>query len=66
MPKRMWPSGALLRNPRSVNAPVAAIEKMGAHHQTHQTTEICVDEVNRIISTPAYMRTHTLGNLLGN
>lgn len=33
----------------------AAIEKMGAHHQNRPTTEICVDESNRIVSTPAYM-----------
>ncbi len=33
----------------------AAIEKMGAHHQSRPTEEICVDEANRIVSTPAYM-----------
>lgn len=33
-----------------------AIEKMGAKHQNRPTTGICVDEENRIVSTPAYMR----------
>ncbi|MCZ6734981.1 MAG: isoprenoid biosynthesis glyoxalase ElbB [Phycisphaerales bacterium] len=33
----------------------AAIEKMGSHHQPRQTEEICVDQCNRIVSTPAYM-----------
>lgn len=33
----------------------AAIEKMGARHQNRPTEEICVDEDNRIVSTPAYM-----------
>lgn len=33
----------------------AAIEKMGAKHQDRPTEEICVDETNRIVSTPAYM-----------
>jgi enhancing lycopene biosynthesis protein 2 len=32
-----------------------AIEKMGSHHQPRPTEEICVDEENRIVSTPAYM-----------
>ena len=33
----------------------AAIQQMGSHHQNKATTEICVDEANRIVSTPAYM-----------
>jgi enhancing lycopene biosynthesis protein 2 len=33
----------------------SAIEKMGAKHQDRPTEEICVDEENRIVSTPAYM-----------
>lgn len=33
----------------------AAIEKMGATHQDRPTEEICYDEDNRIVSTPAYM-----------
>lgn len=33
----------------------AAIEKMGSHHQDRPTEEICIDETNRIVSTPAYM-----------
>jgi enhancing lycopene biosynthesis protein 2 len=33
----------------------AAIQKMGSHHQNAPTTEICVDQANRIVSTPAYM-----------
>lgn len=32
-----------------------AIEQMGSHHQPRPTEEICVDEANRIVSTPAYM-----------
>lgn len=32
-----------------------AIEKMGSRHQKRATNEICIDEENRIISTPAYM-----------
>lgn len=32
-----------------------AIEKMGSHHQNRATSDICVDEENRIVSTPAYM-----------
>ena len=33
----------------------AAIEKMGSRHQNRPTSDICVDEANRIVSTPAYM-----------
>ena len=33
----------------------SAIEAMGAHHQTRETVEICIDEAQRILSTPAYM-----------
>lgn len=32
-----------------------AIEKMGSQHQDRPTEDICVDEANRIVSTPAYM-----------
>lgn len=33
----------------------SAIEQMGATHQDRPTEEICIDENNRIVSTPAYM-----------
>lgn len=33
----------------------AAIEAMGAEHRETPVTGICVDEVHRIVSTPAYM-----------
>jgi enhancing lycopene biosynthesis protein 2 len=33
----------------------AAIEKMGGKHVERKVDEIAVDEVNRIVSTPAYM-----------
>jgi len=33
----------------------SAIEQMGSKHQDRPTEEICVDEVHRIVSTPAYM-----------
>jgi enhancing lycopene biosynthesis protein 2 len=39
----------------SDEATAAAIGKMGAQHQRKATTDICIDEVNRIVSTPAYM-----------
>lgn len=41
----------------------AAIEKMGSHHQNKQTTDICVDEANRIVSTPAYMSAQRIGQV---
>jgi enhancing lycopene biosynthesis protein 2 len=33
----------------------AAINSFGATHQNCQVTEICVDEANKLITTPAYM-----------
>lgn len=33
----------------------SAIEQMGSKHQDRPTEEICIDEENRIVSTPAYM-----------
>ena len=32
-----------------------ALEQMGAKHEPHKTEEICVDESNRLVTTPAYM-----------
>jgi len=32
-----------------------AIEQMGAKHEPKKTEEICVDEANRLVTTPAYM-----------
>jgi enhancing lycopene biosynthesis protein 2 len=36
-------------------ATAAAIAQMGGQHQDTGPTEICVDEVNRIVTTPCYM-----------
>ncbi|QOI99104.1 MAG: isoprenoid biosynthesis glyoxalase ElbB [Phycisphaeraceae bacterium] len=33
----------------------AAVEAMGNTHEVKGVTEVCVDELNRIVSTPAYM-----------
>lgn len=32
-----------------------ALQKMGAHHENHSVDEICIDQANRVVSTPAYM-----------
>src|SRR5450432_301220 len=38
------------------DAPTAdAINKMGGQHQEVAPTDICVDEINRLVSTPCYM-----------
>ena len=41
----------------------AALESMGAHHQERPTEEICVDESNRIVTTPAYMTAQRIGQV---
>ena len=41
----------------------AALESMGAHHQERPTEEICVDEGNRIVTTPAYMSAERIGQV---
>ena len=41
----------------------AAIESMGAHHENRPTEDICVDEVHRIVSTPAYMSAQRIGQV---
>lgn len=33
----------------------SALQKMGAVHENHPVGDICVDEKNRVVSTPAYM-----------
>ncbi len=33
----------------------AGLEKMGARHENRAATEVCVDEENRIVTTPCYM-----------
>lgn len=33
----------------------AAFNAMGGEHQFHEVNEICIDEHNRVVSTPAYM-----------
>jgi enhancing lycopene biosynthesis protein 2 len=38
-----------------------AIKRMGSHHQPRHTEEICVDEMHRIVSTPAYMSAKRIG-----
>lgn len=37
-----------------------AIVALGGHHYERETHQICTDEVNRIVSTPAYMYDDTL------
>jgi enhancing lycopene biosynthesis protein 2 len=41
----------------------SAIETMGSHHENRPTTDICVDEENRIVSTPAYMSAQRIGQV---
>jgi enhancing lycopene biosynthesis protein 2 len=41
----------------------SAIEKMGSRHQNRATNEVCVDEENRIVSTPAYMSAQRIGQV---
>lgn len=36
------------------------LEAMGAMHENHTVDEICVDEKNRVVSTPAYMLADTI------
>lgn len=38
----------------------ASLEKMGARHSACGVHEFCVDEANRIVSTPAYMEAKTI------
>ena len=33
----------------------AGLKKMGATHEKCEATEVCVDEDNRIVTTPCYM-----------
>ncbi len=35
------------------------VESLGAHHQVTTVDQICIDERNRIVSTPAFMLTHS-------
>lgn len=39
------------------------LERMGARHDSKPTTDICVDERNRIVSTPAYMSAKRIGEV---
>lgn len=41
----------------------AAVEQMGADHQDCQVKELVVDEANRIISSPAYMKAGNIADL---
>jgi enhancing lycopene biosynthesis protein 2 len=36
-------------------ATAAAVEATGSRHEARPVTEICVDEDQRVVSTPAYM-----------
>ena len=36
-------------------ATAAAVEQMGAVHENRASTEVCVDEKHRLVTTPAYM-----------
>jgi len=36
-------------------ATAAAIEKMGGHHSEKGMTDLCLDEANKIVTTPCYM-----------
>ncbi|MBI2339660.1 MAG: isoprenoid biosynthesis glyoxalase ElbB [Deltaproteobacteria bacterium] len=54
--------GARVLGPKKVQLTIGAdaftakaLEKMGAVHQMRPVDDICVDEKNRIVSTPAYM-----------
>lgn len=38
----------------------AALTTMGAVHELHAVDDICVDDRNRVVSTPAYMLAHTI------
>jgi enhancing lycopene biosynthesis protein 2 len=41
----------------------AKIKAMGSHHQNRPVTDICIDEANRIVSTPAYMSAKRIGEV---
>ena len=54
--------GARVLGPKKVQLTIGtdaftakALEKMGAVHQNRLVGDICVDEKNRVVSTPAYM-----------
>lgn len=40
-----------------------AIEKMGARHHSKEATEICVDEENRVVTTPCYMMAKSISEV---
>ncbi len=44
-------------------ATAEAIEKMGCLHAERPATEICVDEANRVVTTPAYMCAQRIGEV---
>lgn len=41
----------------------SAIARMGSRHETHATTEICIDDEFNIVSTPAYMCAQRIGEV---
>jgi len=47
----------------SDEATAAAVEKMGARHVPRPTEEVCIDEPNRIVTTPAYMTAEKIGQV---
>ncbi|UCD75585.1 MAG: isoprenoid biosynthesis glyoxalase ElbB [Phycisphaerales bacterium] len=58
---RLFPGTSLTIG--SDEATAAAIEKMGARHAKRLTEEVCVDESNRIATTPAYMTAQGIGEV---
>jgi enhancing lycopene biosynthesis protein 2 len=47
----------------SDKATASAIARMGSRHETHATTEICIDDEYNIVSTPAYMCAQRIGEV---
>lgn len=41
----------------------AAVEAMGAKHETQPVTGVCVDETNKIVTSPAYMLGQTIAEV---
>ena len=39
----------------------AAIDATGAHHRNCAVEDICVDEANKLVTTPAYMLANRIG-----
>jgi enhancing lycopene biosynthesis protein 2 len=50
---RLFPGASLTIGTDAKTA--AAMQKMGARHENRRVDQVCIDEGNRIVSTPAYM-----------